>query len=152
MRIIRLFTSICLLFLLFKRRVVFRLAPLFKRINRILVVTTFFVALAIEGYANQGAEEPQRTLVPSEIVTGPKLISKELFSLDDRVTEVPIQWSLDSKDLYFIAYQHDKDGPLEIWKFDGENKVKITEFNLPLVEPLFSGQDPTGVFPLIQIP
>ena len=94
-------------------------------ITIIKLVLILLIVLVSQGCAGQAKKEPAKTVTvpgPTPVVT---VISEEVFRLDDRVVEVPIIWSKDSKDLYYLTYQHDKALPWEIWRFDGENKVRV---------------------------
>jgi hypothetical protein len=91
----------------------------------IKLVLILLIVLVSQGCAGQAKKEPAKTVTVPEPVPVVAVISEEVFRLDDRVVEVPIIWSKDSKDLYYLTYQHDKALPWEIWRFDGENKVRV---------------------------
>ncbi|MFZ5688771.1 MAG: hypothetical protein ACOY9Y_11465 [Bacillota bacterium] len=95
----------------------------------IKLILMLSIVLVNQGCAGQAKKEPAKTVTVPEPIPVVTTISKEVFRIDDRVIEVPIQWSKDSRDLYYVTYQSDKSVPLEIWKFDGQKKVKVAQLD-----------------------
>jgi len=88
------------------------------------LVLVLSVVLVNQGCSWQARKEPVKTEVVQEPSLSVTTISEEVFRDDDYITEIPIRWSRDSADLYYITYQSDESVPLEIWKFDGKKRKR----------------------------